>query len=537
MKHFWLIGGLLIALGCRRSSTESAYLRLALFSPYTSLDPVYARDLMSVWLTQQLFEGLLTYDDSLRLAPALATRYEVSEGGRCYRFYLRRAFYHYRLDRPIRAADVLYNWHRLANPRSASPGSYLFDGLIEGWTAYRQGQAPTISGLGALGDSIVEVRLQKPYSLFPYLLTLPYAYIALPESVEAHQRRFAERPVGTGPFAFQYEESGRLLVLRRWEGHWQKAPPASPAGLVFRWFGQRLWAYEALRRGEIDALEGLDRNLAYLLRRDSTWTQWATLLSIPQLGTEYLGIDSRPEAPLSQPALREALAWAIYQLPLTEDLHQGHATLARAFLPPALRQYTPPPPKAPNSTTWQALTQRPLTLYAPLAFRELCEYLQSRLHRQGLTIKVEYLLGTSLRERLQKTPLPLWKASWIADFPDGENFLLLFESRNVVPQGPNTTRFRDAITDSLLEKSRLLQAPDQRKALYAAIEARVLQAWPVIPLYHPHTLWLLRKEVWDFPCSPLSVWLPLYRAQKHFGAGVGAAALRPGAKPPNASLK
>ncbi len=476
-------------------------MRIALFSPYTSLDPLYARDLISVWLTQQLFEGLMQYDDSLRLIPGLAARYEVLEGGRAYRFHLRRVAYHQRPDRLLRAEDVVYNWHRLADPAWASPGSYVFEGLIEGWRAYRAGQAKSISGLRSLGDSVVEVRLEKPYAPFLHLLTLPYTYIALPESVAALGRAFGERPVGTGPFRLQHLETGRLVVFRRWEKYWG-GPPQVP-GIAFQWFGNRLWAYEALRRSEIDAMEGLDRNLAYLLRTDSTWKAWANLRSEPALGIEYLGINLT--GPLHERALRAALAWLIQQLPLTEVVYQGHATPAKSFVPPFLTGSSPIPSSPPADSTLDKLRQTPLILYAPPAFRELCEYLQSRLTREGLTLRVEYLLGPSLRERLQKTALPLWKASWIADFPDAENFLILFEGDKVVPQGPNTTRFRDRVVDSLLGLARQTLSEVYRKALYAEIEWRVLSEWPVIPLYHPHNVWLVRKEVQGFPCSRLTV--------------------------------
>jgi peptide/nickel transport system substrate-binding protein len=119
-----------------------------------------------------------------------------------------------------------------------------------------------------------------------------------------------------------------------------------------------------------------------------------------------------------------------------------------------------------------------------------------------------------LRERLQKASLPLWKASWIADFPDAENFLILFEGDKVIPQGPNTTRFQDSVVDSLLHLARQTLDAERRKALYAEIERRVLSEWPVIPLYHPHNVWLVRREVKGFPKSRLQVWLPLGRVRK-----------------------
>jgi ABC-type dipeptide transport system, periplasmic component len=127
--RWWLLGLGWLFWGCGGERQERTYVRIALFSPYTSLDPLYARDLVSVWLTQQLFEGLMRYDDSLQLIPGLAARYDVLDGGRVYRFYLRRGVtYHQRPERTLRAEDVLYNWHRLADPTWASPGSYVLKG-------------------------------------------------------------------------------------------------------------------------------------------------------------------------------------------------------------------------------------------------------------------------------------------------------------------------------------------------------------------------------------------------------------------------
>jgi ABC-type oligopeptide transport system substrate-binding subunit len=225
-------------------------------------------------------------------------------------------------------------------------------------------------------------------------------------------------------------------------------------------------------------------------------------------------MDIRAASPLGDRALRQALAWAITQLPLTEVVYQGHATPARSFVPPSLRAGEPILPEPPNDTAWEKLRHTTLYLYSSPGFRELCEYLQSRLAREGITFRIEYLLGPSLRERLQKASLPLWKASWIADFPDAENFLILFEGDKVIPQGPNTTRFQDPVVDSLLHLARQTLDAERRKALYAEIERRVLSEWPVIPLYHPHNVWLVRREVKGFPKSRLQVWLPLGRVRK-----------------------
>ncbi|MCS7297272.1 MAG: ABC transporter substrate-binding protein [Bacteroidia bacterium] len=507
VQRWWKWVGILCLIGCRSvpPTLPDDALRIGVFSPYTSLDPIYARDQISVWIVQQLFMGLVSYDSSLRPVPAAASRWEVSPDGRLYRFYLQSNL-HYagRPNRRLQAQDVLYSWHRLAHPSWASPGTYLFRGIIKGWTAYQEGQAPKISGLRALSDSIVEVELEAPYALFLHLLTLPYAAIVLPEVAESLGRSFTRIPVGLGPFFLAYQEEGRLLVLKRDTGKVRK--------LVFRWYPNRLWAWIALQRGEIDAFEGTDRALEYLLRRDSLWCRSIQRLSIPHFGTEYLGMDTRPSSLFGDAEIRRALRALIWRLPLLEVL-QINGTPARTFIPPPLLAQVPKDTLSFSPTALEKLRQQPLILYASPAFRELCEYLQVSLARQGITLQVEYILGASLRERISKGDIQLWKASWLADVPDGENFLILFESAQCAPAGPNTTRFTHPLMDSLVMKSRRTSSEAIRRTLYTQAESLLLATAPVIPLYHGHGVWLVSRRVRHFPQSPLPTWLPLTRVQ------------------------
>lgn len=496
-----------VLVGCQGEAPASPeILRIGLFAPYTSLDPVYARDQVSVWLVQQLFAGLVGYDSLLRPVPLLATRWEISADGRVYWFYLRRGItFHGRPDRPLRAADVVYSWHRLASPRWASPGAYLFRGLIQGWKDFQEGQSLSIEGLRALNDSVLEVVLEAPYGPFLHLLTLPYAMVVLPEAAESLGRAFSQQPVGCGPFQLEWQEPGRWLVFRR---HWP-APAPFVQKLVFRWFPNRLWAWEALKRGEIDAFEGQDRALDYLFRSDSTWRRWAWQIKTPQLGTEYLGMDVRPGSPLADRALRRALRAVIWRLPLVDQVLGGHATPARSFVSPPLLAYLPQPDTTLPDTLLQRLQGLELTLYAQPAFRELCEYLELHLRPYGVTLRIEYLLGPSLREYLSKGQIAFWKASWLADYPDGENFLVLFESSQRVPQGPNTTRFANALLDSLLQAARRSVSDSVRRKWYARAESVLSQEVPVIPLYHGQGIWQVSRRLVGFPHSPLPVWLPL----------------------------
>ncbi|MCS7153941.1 MAG: peptide ABC transporter substrate-binding protein [Bacteroidia bacterium] len=501
-KRWKALWGILLFSCTKQPTLPTDTLRIGLFSPYASLDPIYARDQVSVWFVQQLFMGLVTYDSALRIVPAAASRWEVSPDGRVYRFFLRHELtYTKHPQRHLRAQDVVYSWHRLANPRWASPGSYLFRDIIKGWREYQEGKAPSISGIRALSDTVLEVELQAPYAPFLHLLTMPYAAIVLPEVAESLGRDFAKQPVGLGPFYLLYEDKGRQVVFKRDTGKIRK--------IAFRWYANRLWAWEALLRGEIDAFEGTDRALDYLLQKDTSWKSKILRLSTPQMGTEYLGMRTTKGSPFENKALRRAMLALLWRLSLRDKLGMD-CTPARSFIPPPLLDRIPTIDTSLTEKDLKLLrSAAPFTLYAAPSFRELCEYIQTALAQEGIPIQIQYLLGPSLREQITKGQIYFWKASWLADFPDGENFLILFESTQKAPVGPNTTAFAHSLMDSLIAESRQTSDPIQRRRLYTRAESLLLEEAPVIPLYHAHGIWFLSRRVRNFPQSPLPVWLPL----------------------------
>jgi peptide/nickel transport system substrate-binding protein len=58
-----------------------------------------------------------------------------------------------------------------------------------------------------------------------------------------------------------------------------------------------------------------------------------------------------------------------------------------------------------------------------------------------------------VKEMKAEAKLPFFRASWIADYPDAENYLSMFYSKNFCPKGPNYTHFSNPEFDRLYEKS------------------------------------------------------------------------------------
>lgn len=135
--------GILIALqltACSNPGDESSDKSVFRYNEskgITSLDPAFARNQTIIWPVNQLFNGLVQLDDSLRVKPCIAKSWIISHGGTVYTFFLRDdvRFHTTPFIDPknsvVSASDFVYSFERIIDPDIASPGSWIFDYLDE----------------------------------------------------------------------------------------------------------------------------------------------------------------------------------------------------------------------------------------------------------------------------------------------------------------------------------------------------------------------------------------------------------------------
>src|SRR5206468_7895837 len=122
-----------------------------------TLDPARIRDIYSLAVAQQVFDGLVQFDQTLAITPALAQFWKASRDGLTWTFTLRKGvkFHH---GREVTAEDVVYSFTRLLDPKVSSGVADLFMG-IKGAREFREGRARQVSGLTASDRHTVHVAL------------------------------------------------------------------------------------------------------------------------------------------------------------------------------------------------------------------------------------------------------------------------------------------------------------------------------------------------------------------------------------------
>ena len=146
-----------------------------------------------------------------------------------------------------------------------------------------------------------------------------------------------------------------------------------------------------------------------------------------------------------------------------------------------------------------------LTLTTDSNYIDLCEYLQREMQKIGIELQIEVLPTATLRQAKSAGKLELFRASWIADYPDAENYLSLFYGKNLSPNGPNYTHYQNAAFDSLYAQSLSVGNEKARTKLYGQMDALAMRDHPLIPLYYDEVIRFVQKDIKGMEINPINL--------------------------------
>ncbi len=491
----------------------------------TSLDPAFARTQPNTWLVNQIFNGLVQMGDRLEVLPCIARYWELDETQTIYSFHLRNDVqFHYDdycKGRIVTAQDFKYSFERLTDKKLASPGAWALAMVMKD-------KEKNSIGFEAPNDSLFIIKLKQPYAPFLRLLTQSYCCVVPRESVLHWGNDFRNHPVGTGPFTFFLWDEGVKLILHKNKNYFEKDSLGKPLphldAVSISFIDNKLAAFLAFTKGELDFFNGLESNFKdEVLHKDGTlkpkYKDKFTLQSVPYLNTEYLGFLADDTSSLAKSSavsdinFRKAVSFAINRNELVSYLRNNIGTAAsRGFTPlgfPLLDQfkvqgYSYNLDSANYYMKKAGLDNKKtiLPLYTIQQYLDIAVLLQNQLSKIGIDLKIEVNQNSFNRGLMNKGKALFFRASWIADYPDPENFLGVFYSKNFCPDGPNYTHFKDAQFDSLYERS-VSETNDSLKYIdYARMEKIIISKAPVVSLFYDKTFRLIQNNIGDMHPNP-----------------------------------
>ena len=542
LRNFFFLGLLALGVRCQFDAppSEGEVFRYNEPTAIGSLDPAFASDQAHGWLSKQLFSTLVDSDSTLSPLPQLAYRWEARPDGLEWTFYLRTDVYFHDdpcfpggQGRRMTAADVAYSLERLMASKTSSPGWWIL---------------ANVGQIEVLDSATIRFHMTQPEEAMLGRLAMPYCGVVAPEAVARYGAHFSSHPVGTGPFYLKAWARQEKIVLRRNARYFgrDEAGQALPylEAVAVRCIPDRQAAFLEFVKGELDMVSGMDASY-----KDQLFTQEGTLQSrwegrlslqkAPFLNTEFLGIRQKDPSPayLGDVRVREALNWAIDRVSMMRYLKNNVGIPAHGgILPAGMPGYREVDAwDAAGTPGWsfdpgraKALLHEaglldadgrpkpdlePIVISTTASYRDICEYIQSAWNQLGLPVEVQVMPSAAFREDKANGRLPVYRASWIADYPSAGNYFMLFDSKWAAPQGANASQIESPEIDAGIALWTLAERTGQGAEAAFALDQKIHRSALCIPLFYDESIRVLHHEWVGIPPHPMNM-LDLRRARR-----------------------
>ncbi len=503
LKYIFAILSTTIALNsCVNSDRANKQVfRMNLYAPVTSLDPAFARSQQNTWMVHQIFNGLVQLDDSLQIQPCIARSWEISKNGLEYLFHLKTNVHYQeteqlKVNRICKSSDFVFSFERLIDPKTSSSGAWIFNGKID-----------SVHPFIAINDSTLLIRLSKRFSGFLKLLSNPYCSVVLPEAVKAFGTKFGVHPIGTGPFQVNYYVPGQKLSLVKNVKYYEsingiRLPRLDAVDISF--LQSRQNEFFSFISHDLDVLTSFDPSFKdKLLDRsgnlDESLRGKFQFVKSDFLNTEYIGFNmSRIPGGLSADQykqIRKAISHFVDKSLLVKYLKNSIGIPSQyGFVPPTLQGKAKFHSK-PQTTDIDNVLAPHISLSTTASYADMALLIQKMLKTKNIPLDVDIQSPSSLADLKAKGEISMFRGSWIADYPDAENYLSIFCSASIPPNGPNYFRFKNTRYDSLYTRlTQEMKPVEQRKIIQSMLSILDDEA-PVIPLFYDESVILLQNNI------------------------------------------
>ncbi len=508
---FSLILALLVlpSIGCQlgHPSSSQDVLNLWDIGPIT-LDPAISNDMASHLYIMQIFSGLVRLNDKLQVVPDIAEKWQKSQDGKTYTFYLRPGV-KFHEGREVKASDFKYSWERACDPDTGSQTAATYLGDIIGAQDVLVGKAKEISGIKVIDDYTVEVTIDAPKAYFLCKLTYPTAFVLEEANVEARKDWWHE-PNGTGPFNLKEWKQGELLILERNElYHGERAELKQVAFHLLA--GVPMAMYE---KGEIDVVPVFRDYIDTVMDAASPFHQ--ELVITPELSLSFIGFNAS-KAPFDDANIRRAFSSAVDKERIIESTLRDMVSKADGILPPGMPGYNEDlegigydvdkaKELVATSEYGDVSNLPPITITVSGYGNNIPAYLgaviQEWQENLGVEASVRQLEPEHFIYNLKEEKDEIFILGWVADYPDPHNFLHnLFHSE----AENNFFDYSNPELDSLLDRAAVEQDDAIRLSIYQEAEQKIVDEAPCLPLWFGTNYILVKPYVKGYVLNPLGI--------------------------------
>lgn len=454
------------------------------------LDPAVVTDGESVKVITNLFDTLVWFvPGTAELAPGLAESWTSSPDGLTWTFRLREAKFH---DGTAVDADaVVFSFLRQADEKHpAHVGVFSYWGDIFG----------LVKDVVAVDPRTVEIRLSEPFAPFLSTMTVFSTSIVSPaawasEGIDPatgkYRYKFAEKPVGSGPFKFVRWNRDETIVLEAFDGYWGGPPKVGK--LVFKTVKENDKRLLDVENGQSHVIDGLAPQHVARVKANPE----LQFVEQPGINVSYLAMNCG-KAPWNDVRVRQAVAFAISKEKVQKAAYDGQGALAVTPCPSALPGYLDIPDRKQDVEKAKALLAEAgfpngfeTTLWCgdnPRAYmpapQQVATQIQQDLQRVGIRARVTVVEWKQYLKDTRDAKHDMCLLGWMMDYPDADNFLhMLLDKENARVGSANNVSFYtgDAVHD-LLVRARTNTVQAERVKLYQDAQRILFDEVPMVPL-------------------------------------------------------
>lgn len=458
-------------------------------------------------IQRDLFEGLVTETADGSLQAGVAERWNISDDGKTYTFYLRKDSV-WSNGEALTADDFVFAYQRALKPSTASDYAFILWAIASA-KAMSKGELSDVKQLGvkALDNHTLQITLERPTPYFLQLLTHHMAY-PVPRNVvatEGKQWTKAGKLVSNGAYQLaEWQPQAHIKLVKN--PHYRRAHEIAIDTVFYIPTEDRNTELKRFRAGELDITYAIPTEQLGWIKQNAK----AAYRNAPYIGTYYYALNVAKPPFKDQPKLRRALALALDREILTQKISKAGEQAAYGWVPSGMTPYIPQTieEKALSQPARRQLAQQ---LYAESGYSkekplniELLYNTSDNHKKMAIAVAAMWkqVLGvkTQLRNEEWKVYLnsrkqgnfEVIRAGWIGDYNDPYTFLSLFKS-DVGEMNPSA--YQNKNYDALLKAAENEQDANKRMDLLQQAEQQLLQDLPIIPVYHYQSQHLVNPNI------------------------------------------
>ncbi len=542
-KYLFVILGLSLTFtGCtKKAEVIDNTFTYGMIGNLKTLDPVSMGEESSAEVANgTIYEGLLQYSylkRPLQVEPLLADGMPtVSKDGLTYTFKIKKGVLFHDSEafpggkgRELVAQDFIYNWKRLADPKTLSEGFWIFDGKVKGFSDWRKKIAEgkvtydtPIEGFEAPDAHTLVIKLERPFYQLNYVLAMTYSMAYPKEAVDKYGPEFMNHPVGTGPFRFEsWIHGNKITLVRNPTYHGGTYPTEGAPGdkelglladagkpipfidkLVFLEITEDQPRWLNLMKGNLDAgiipKDSYDSAIVNKQLKPEIVAKGMTLQVHNRPEVVFIGFNMEDPIIGKNVNLRRALALAYDTKTEMDKFYNNRAIEAQSVVGPDMDIWDPNfknPWKEFNISKAKEFMKKagypdgkglpPIEYNSSSSStdRQFGEYAAQQWAKIGVKVNLVLNSWPQFMERIRTKKAQTLAMAWGADYPDSENMFGILYSKNEAP-GPNSFNFKNKDFDALYEKSVRMPPGPQRDVLYRKMRDMFVDEMPFIPTVH-----------------------------------------------------